>query len=222
MPAPGSDAVLGWLLGRGYQVTGKVKAGQRVRKLTRPIHASAWTPTTSPGREVAVVPEPVRLARPTCQYAVRTPSRDRPDGFYYAVLVTTRAELTAQGVVDHDDQRAGMEADRKADKHGLGLGVWRKRKLAAQELVVLLAAWAHNLLLWARSWLAPAAPRLAGFGIVRLLGQVWALPGRVRMTAEAPWELRRIRLDPLHPCAHEVACGLQLLLTPSKTAVCLG
>ena len=34
--------------------------------------------------------------------------------------------------------RAGIEADLKSDKGGLGLAVIRKRRLAAQRLVVLL------------------------------------------------------------------------------------
>jgi hypothetical protein len=76
----GSEAIINWLLARGYQVTGKFKSTARVQKLVRPI--SAWEPTASPGREVAPVPEPVGWARPCVQYAVRTPSKDRPGGYY--------------------------------------------------------------------------------------------------------------------------------------------
>ncbi len=43
-----------------------------------------------------------------------------------------------RAVVDHYDDRAGIEADLKGDKGGLGLAVIRKRRLAAQMLVVLL------------------------------------------------------------------------------------
>ena len=39
---------------------------------------------------------------------------------------------------------------------------------------------AHNVLVWARRWLSQAAPRLAGLGIVRLVQEVWAVPGRVK------------------------------------------
>ena len=49
-------------------------------------------------------------------------------------------------VVDHYDGRAGIEADLKGDKRGLGLAVIRKRRLAAQMLVVLLMQLAHNVL----------------------------------------------------------------------------
>src|SRR4051794_2837538 len=55
----GHTEIINWLLARGYHVTGKFKAASRVQKLVRPI--TRWAPTTSPGREVAVVPEPIAL-----------------------------------------------------------------------------------------------------------------------------------------------------------------
>jgi len=124
-----------------------------------------------------------------------------------------------QGVVDHYDGRAGMEADLKGDKRGLGLGVLRKHKLAAQQMVVLLGQWAHNVLLWARRWLAPAAPRLGGFGIVRLVQEVWAVPGRIKLAED---QLTRVRLNPDHPQAREVYRGLAPLLAPGQTLGFLG
>jgi len=213
----GVEEAINWLLGRGYQVTGKVKAWQRVAKLVKPI--ATWEPTSSAGREVAVVPEPVRLAAPTRQYAVRTPSKDRPGGFYYAVLFTSRTQLGMQEVVDHYDGRAGMEADLKADKHGLALATIRKHKLAAQQIVVLLTDLAHNVLIWSRRWLAATAPRLAGLGIVRLVQEVWAVPGRVKLLEH---RLKRVRLQPAHPRAPDVLAGLRPLVGPGQTLGFLG
>src|SRR5919199_1492114 len=175
----GSTAAINWVLLRGYQVTTKFKSSDRVQKVVRPIQA--WQPTASPGREVAVVPEPVRLAKPTVQYAVRTPSKAQAVGYHYAVLVTSRVELPMQAAVDRYDGRAAMEADLKSDKHGLGLGVLRKRKLAAQQMLGLLGQLAHNVLIWARAWLAADAPRLSALGIVCLVREVWAIPGRVTL-----------------------------------------
>ena len=213
----GSEAIINWLLTRGYQVTGKFKSTARVQKLVRPI--TAWEPTTSPGREVAPVPAPVALARPCAQYAVRTPSKDRPSGYYQAVLFTSRTELGMHAVVDHYDGRAGMEADLKGDKRGLGLGGLRKQKLAAQRRVVLLGQWAHNVLLWARRGLAQGAPRLAEFGIVRLVQEVCAVPGRVKLTAAG---VSRVRLRREHPCARDVCRGLRPLCPSSHTLGFLG
>jgi hypothetical protein len=132
----GTEAILTWLLERGYQVTGKFKSTSRVRKLVQGI--TEWLPTSSPGREVARVPTPVPFVRPLAQYAVRTPSQDRKGGYYYAVVFSTHLDLPMTDVVSRYDGRAGVEADLKSDKRGLALAVIRKRRLAAQRLVVLL------------------------------------------------------------------------------------
>src|ERR687886_143631 len=209
----GSTAAINWLLLRGYQVTTKFKSSGRVQKVVRPIQA--WQPTARPGREVAAVPEPVRLAKPTVQYAVRTPSKVQAVGHHYAVLVTSRVELPMQAAVDRDDGRAAMEAEIKGDKHGLGLGVLRKRKLAAQELLGLLGQLAHNVLIWARTWLAEGAPRGACLGIVRLVRDVWAIPGRVTLVGT---QVQRIHLCALHPRARDVCAGLRRLIPQVKPA----
>ncbi|SRR5579875_190570 len=203
----GSEAMITWLLERGYHVTGKFKSNGRVRKLVRGI--TAWSATSSPGREVAEVPEPVAFVRELSQYAVRTPSTEQASGYYHAVVFTSRTELSMQQVVDHYDGRAGMEADLKGDKQGLGLATIRKHRLAAQKMVILLLQVAHNVLLWARQWLSQAAPRLEDYGIVRLIGQVWAIPGRVKLTSKG---LVRVRLRREHPRARDVCRGFRPLL----------
>ncbi len=213
----GSEEIINWLLARGYQVTGKFKSTARVKKLVAPI--TTWEPTASPGREVAPIPAPVELARPCAQYAVRTPSKEKAGGYYYAVLFSSRRELTMQGTVAHYDDRAAMEADLKNDKRGLGLGVLRKRKLSAQRLVVLLGQLAHNVLIWARRWLAQHAPRLDRFGIVRLVQEVWAVPGRVKLFGD---HVTRVRLRPEHPRARDVCHGLRSLALECETVALLG
>lgn len=213
----GGEEAINWLLARGYPVTGKFKAWQRVAKLVAPIQQ--WEPTSSAGREVAVVPAPVELVRPTRQYAVRTPSDEKKGGYYSAVLFSSRADRTMAEVVDHYDGRAGMEADLKGDQRGLGLTVLRKRKLAAQQVVVLLVGLAHHVLIWARRWLGEQAPRLAGLGIVRLVREVWAVPGRIKL---AGTEVRRVRLNRDHPRARDLVHGFRQLLPPSQTLALLG
>ena len=204
----GSDQVISWLLERGYQIMGKFKSSSRVRKLVQGI--STWQPTSSPGRDVAPIPTPVVYAQPVAQYAVRTPSAEKVGGYYYAVLFTSQLQRTMQEVVTDYDSRAGMEADIKSDKRGLALAVIRKQRLVAQTIVVLLVELAHNVLIWARGWLAQQAPRLRGYGIVRLVQEVWAVPGRVKLAGK---QVQRVRLRRAHPLAREVAQGWQPFLT---------
>ncbi len=213
----GGEAMITWLLSRSYQVTSKFKSSGRVRKLVDAV--TAWHPTSSPGREVAPVPKPVTFVRPLQQYAVRTPSKEHKGGYYYAVVFTSRTDLSMTGVVEHYDGRAGMEADLKSDKHGLALAVIRKQRLPAQKMVVLLIQLAHNVLLWARQWLAQNAPRLRQYGIVRLIQEVWAIPGRIKLTDKG---VQRVRLRRVHPRARDVCCGFRPLLANSHLEVVLG
>lgn len=198
-------------------MTGKFKSTQRVRKLVQGI--AGWQETSSPGRGVAPVPHPLTFARPLAQYAVRTPSAEKAGGYYHAVLFTRFTQRAMWEVVSDYDGRAGIEAELKSDKRGLALAVLRKRRLVAQTVVVVLAELAHNVLVWAREWLAKEAPRLRGYGIVRLVHEVWAVPGRVKLIGK---QVQRVRLRRLHPLARDVCLGLRPLLASSQTLVFLG
>ena len=139
-------------------MTGKFRSAGRVRKLVRGSARGSLPPV--PAARWQRFPRRLRL----CARLPSTPSARRPrkykSGYYHAVVFTSRTDLTMTGVVAHYDGRAGMEADLKSDKHGLGLAVIRKRLLPAQKLVVLLVQLAHNILMWARQWLSKHAPRL--------------------------------------------------------------
>ena len=52
----------------------------------------------------------------------------------------------------------------KGDKQGLGITKRNKKRFEAQQMLVQLGALAHNVLVWAREWLAPLAPLLADAG----------------------------------------------------------
>lgn len=54
----------------------------------------------------------------------------------------------------------GLETANQGDKQGLGLGKRNKRQMEGQQMVVLLAQMAHNVVVWSQRWLADAAPRL--------------------------------------------------------------
>jgi hypothetical protein len=193
----GTTEVLNWLLSRGYQVVAKISPSGRVRKLRQTI--GPWQPTSSPGREVAAVIQPHRFCRATRQWMIRTPKEK--GGYQYAVLVTTLPDLEPATLADAYDGRAMIEATFCQDKQALGLVTRRQRQWEAQQMVLLLARLAHHLLLWGKQWLSrvpTTRQRLRGYGLVRLLRDVWAVPGVLRW--RRGWMVS-VRFSPLHPLA---------------------
>ena len=68
-------------------------------------------------------------------------------------------------------------------------------------MVWLLARLAHHLLGWGKQWLSRVPTtrrRLQGYGLVRLLRDVWAVPGVIRW--RRGWMVS-VRFSPLHPLA---------------------
>ncbi|HEX9923536.1 MAG TPA: hypothetical protein VGD99_12840 [Anaerolineae bacterium] len=48
-----------------------------------------------------------------------------------------------------------------------------KKRFEAQQVLIQLEALAHNVLVWARQWLAPRCPKIARLGIKRLVRDVF-------------------------------------------------
>jgi hypothetical protein len=213
----GTTALLNWLLSRGYQVVAKISNSSRVRALRQQL--GPWQPTSSPGRELAEVLRPHRFCRKTRQWVIRTPKAK--GGYHYAVLVTTLPDLAPSAVADAYDGRAGIEASFCQDKQGLGSVKRRQHHWEAQQLVLLLARLAHHLLVWSKQWLSRSPQlrhRLRGYGVVRLLQEVWTVPGVLC------WEhggLVRVRFDPLHPLARLLQGGFAALLGDHVVVRCL-
>jgi hypothetical protein len=203
----GTTEVVNWLLSRGYHVVTKISHSGRVRKLRQAI--GPWQPTSSPGREIAAVLHPHRFCRATRQWVIRTP-KDK-GGYQYAVLVTTLTDREPVALADAYDGRAMIEATFCQDKQALGLVTRRQRRWEAQQMVLLLARLAHHLLLWGKQWLSrvPATRwRLRGYGLVRLLRDVWAVPGVIRW--RRGWMVS-VRFSPLHPLATPLQASFSAL-----------
>jgi hypothetical protein len=193
----GTTEVLNWLLSRGYQVVAKISHSGRVRKLRQAL--GPWQPTSSPGREIAAILCPHRFCRTTRQWVIRMP-KDK-GGYQYAGLVTTLSDCEPAALADAYDGRAMIEATFCQDKQALGLVTRRQRRWEAQQMVLLLARLAHHLLLWGKQWLSRVPTtrrRLQGYGLVRLLRDVWAVPGVIRW--RRGWMVS-VRFSPLHPLA---------------------
>jgi Transposase DDE domain group 1 len=203
----GTTEVLNWVLSRGYQVVAKISHSGRVRTVRH--HLGPWQPTSSPGREMAPVLRPHRFCRATRQWVIRTP-KDK-GGYQYAVLLTTVPDLHPATVADAYDGRAMIEATFCQDKQALGLVKRRQHKWEAQHMVLLLARLAHHILLWSKRWLSQVPTtqwRLEGYGLVRLLQEVYTVPGGTRW--RHGW-LVSVRFDPLHPLATPLQQGFAVL-----------
>jgi hypothetical protein len=193
----GTTAIRNGLLSRGYQVVATISHQGRVQKWRHTL--GPWQPTSSPGREMAAVLRPHRFCRGTRQWGIRTPKEK--GGYQYAVLVTTCPALDPVVLADAYEGRAMIEATFCQAKQALGRVPRRQRRWEAQQRVLLLARLAQHLRLWGKQGLSrvPATRRrLQGYGLVRLLRDVWAVPGSIRW--RRGWMVS-VRFSPLHPLA---------------------
>ena len=114
-------------------------------------------------------------------------------------------------LADAYDGRARLEATFCQDKQALGLVTRRQRRWEAQQMVLLLARLAHHLLVWGKQWLSRVPTtrrRLQGYGWVRLLRDVWAVPGGIR--GRRGWRVSG-RFAPLHPRATRLQASFSTL-----------
>src|ERR671933_662297 len=131
------------------------------------------------------------------------------------------AAVGPAALADAYDSRAMIEATFSQDKRALGVVTRRQRRWEAQHMVLLLARLAHHLLLWGKQWLSrvPATrQRLRGYGLVRLLRDVWAVPGVIRW--RRGWMVS-VRFSPLHPLATPLQASFSALFRGRVRVGCL-
>lgn len=132
--------------------------------------------------------------------------------------VSAMAAVLAAYAHFYDARGGGIEPSFKQDQQGLGRR--NKQCFAAQALLLWLECLAHNVLVWARSWLAPAAPAIAGYELLRLVRDAFAIPGRIGLDAQGG--IQMLILCRSHPLAVKMQQALQRLLAQQRTRVCLG
>ncbi len=209
----GEDDQINFLLRRGYGLLVKMHSWQRAAKLAQSV--TEWlTDPHDPGRQMAWLPQPHPYHKPTRQLAVRT--RKRNGTWSYNILVSNAPDaLLAQlghrptrrssdatdralAMLYAYDRRGGAaETQLKADKQGLFLAKRNKQSFAAQEMLVLLAQLAHNLLIGLRSPLPNTRPPLRSWGILRLVRDLFAIPGQAHFDSQG--RLIQITLNQAHP-----------------------
>src|SRR3954447_21133100 len=183
----GSVADINWVLFRGDHILAKDYSTKRARLLADSVAAWYDDPCQA-GRQVGLVTAPPTLyragqhRRTVTRIAVRC--RQASGQWGVAVLIATLSAPAALRLTEQEpvlaadlaasllayvylyDQRGGgVETTFKEDKQGRGLTKRNKQRFEAQQMVVALGTLAHNILIWARAWLATHVPRLQRFGI---------------------------------------------------------
>jgi hypothetical protein len=92
---------------------------------------------------------------------------------------TSAADVLLAYVHFYDQRGGGVEIEIKEDKQGFNMAKRNKKRFVAQQMVCQLEALAHNLLGWARKWLAPLCLKLASFGMLRLVRDVLHITGSI-------------------------------------------
>jgi hypothetical protein len=233
----GSRADVNWALWRHYAVHCKDCSTQRAEILAASVTAWVDDPR-NPGRQVGWVTLPTtEYVRPVRRIAVRTPTK--AGGWAVGVIISVLApqdviQLTRQPVdrvsdptavllayvYFYDQRGGGVETANKEDKQGLGLSKRNQKRFEAQQMVVLLSALAHNVLVWAREWLAAHDRRLARYGIKRLVRDVFQISGSVVVTGAG--ELVEIVVNEAAPLASGLVVALRALLAPEGVVISLG
>ena len=228
---------INWVLGRGYQIHAKDYSGVRAKTLTESVCEWITDPSDS-HRQIGWVTCAADLyCRPVQRIAVRC--RKKNGQWSSGVILSTLSprevlQLTGGYEQEADDPKAvllayanfydarggGVEIEIKEDKQGLETRQRNKKRFEAQQVLIQLEALAHNVLVWARQWLYPHCPKIARFGIKRLVRDVFQMNGF--LIFDPSLDLLQIVLNPTDPFAKELSLGLAPLLAHEQVAVSLG
>lgn len=218
----GDEADVNWLLGRGYLILLKMAGSSRAAKLARQIPPSAWlSDPRQPHRQLAWLPSGIVYTAPTQQVVERrTSSTDK--SVHYSVLVTNAPPALLAQLAPPDlplsgdpvllqlayayDQRSGaLETFNRLDKQAFGLHHPYTHSFFAQEILLLLAQLAHNLLIWIARRLRPQLS--APLGLQRLLRDALSISGRLYFDTHG--QLVILVLNALHPLSKPLLSAFQ-------------
>ena len=233
----GSVGEINWLLSQGYEVMAKDYSGQRAQKLALSVTEWVDDPRIE-GRQVGwVQATTTAYEREVRRIAVRCRKKNGQWGI--GVLISTLSPLSVLALTGqspskvtddaavllayvsfYDARGGGVETAFKYDKQGLGITKRNKKRFEAQQMVMLLNQLAHNVLIWARGWLAEALPQIERYGLLRLVRDIWHISGFVERDRHG--QIIRIVLNQLAPLARGLGMALRRLLAPSQVVVNLG
>ena len=190
-----------------------MKSWRRAHKLAASVQQ--WYPDGKvPGREVGWVEQLQAFVQPTRQLALRT--RKKNGQWAYHVLVFRLSDTMLFELLEpmrpaprpapavlwaalyaYDQRGGGLETQNRGDKQGLGLTHRNKHRFSAQEMLVLLAQLAHNLVIWTRNDLARVDSRFEKYGIQRTVRDALQIAGHVQFNPLG--QIEQITLNQHHP-----------------------
>ena len=154
----GTDKNINHALWKGYQLLAKMFSGNRARVLAQSVEH--WVDTSADGqatRQAGWVTKPHRYGRKTRQLAVRKPNPKKKSGFNYVILVITDMTSEMLTLLSSYDARSGVpESTFCQDNQGLAQRKLRKHRFVAQQMLMLLSQFAHNLCQWLKQWMISA------------------------------------------------------------------
>jgi hypothetical protein len=233
----GSLNDVNWLLRRGYQIHSKDCSLQRAAAIA-PTVKQWFDDPLHPGRQVGwATCGSHDYEREVRRLIVRWRKRNGQECF-----AATLSTLTPRQVFDllsrspkmlHDpqavtlayaylyDKRGGaIEIEFKEDKQGFGLTKRNKKKYEAQQMVVLLSALAHNVVVWSKEWLKGESSKIKNNGVLRMVRDVFTVSGFLEMGPQN--SIRRIVLSDAAAWARRCANSLRALLKQQHVRVTLG
>jgi hypothetical protein len=227
----GSVDDVNWALEQGYQFHGKDYSGRRAENLAKSV--TEWfTDPTDANRQIGWVTEICELyKRPVKRIAVRCRKNNGQWGIGVILSTLSAREvliLTGQSphqesdplavllayVRFYDQRGGGVEIEIKEDKQGFSMTKRNKKRFAAQQMVCLLESLAHNLLVWARQWLAPLCPKIARFGMLRMVRDVLHITGII--LSDEHRNIKKIVLNSADPFAKHIYPGLVGLMSKNS------
>jgi hypothetical protein len=227
------------LLARGYQI--HMKAYSTVQAQSRSSYVERWIDDPKhPDRQMGWGGEETfyddgwRYCRNVRRLVIRWKKKNHQ--MHYAMLLSTLEPATIisllklpQETINDEaavilayahfyDQRAGsVEIAIKQGKQGVGINKRSKRLFPAQQLLHFLAQLADNVIIWSRNWLAVQEPKLAGFGILRFVRDLFHISGLLEINCNN--EISHLYLNIAAPLASNLANAFHSLLKSSRIGV---
>ena len=232
----GKDANINWMLKRHYHVMVKAKNWHRACKLAASV--THWYPDPKMSdREVGWATQLYAYAQPTRQLVLRKRKQNGQWSFHALIFTLpnpmlfellgqpspacpTDEQILMSALHFYDLRGGGLETQNKSDKQGLGLSRRNKHRFAAQEMLVLLAQLAHNLIIWTRNDLANTYPPFRKYGILRTVRDVFHIPGSIQITEQGM--ITQITLNAHHPLALPFLHSFSVHLTRDDLSLILG